>query len=196
MTDFRARLWIVPAILLLAGSARLAQGRTPPGVSGNRVGLMVQTDFDYGGDDLATVNFTNGKSQDVKAGQGLVVSGGLHFRPVDSTPFDVQALVGYKYVTTAASNADITVTRAVFQLLGDYQFDNGWYLGGGVVQHAGTKLDGDGFFRDVEFDDATGYTIESGWRWVGLHYTHIEYKNDFVSGVDAGSIGIRVNYKF
>jgi hypothetical protein len=196
MTNPRARIWLAPAILLLAGTTTIAQGRTPPGVSGNQFGLMVQTDLDYGGDDLATVSFTNGKSQDVKAGQGVVVSGGLHFRPDDSTPFDVQALIGFKYVTTAASNADINVTRAVFQLLGDYQFSSGWYLGGGVVRHSGTKLDGDGFFRDVEFDDATGFTVESGWRWVGLHYTHIEYKNDFVSGVDASSVGIRVNYRF
>jgi hypothetical protein len=194
--SLRAGLWFAPALLLLSGPVAAAHGNSAPGASGGRVGFMVQTDFDFGGDDLLTVDFTNGKSQDVKAGQGIVFSGGLHFRPVASTPFDVQALVGYKYVTTAASNADITFTRVVLQLLGDYQFDNGVYLGGGLVQHTNAKLDGDGYFRNVEFDDATGYSIETGWRWVGLHYTHIEYKNAFVGKIDGSHVGLRVNYKF
>ena len=196
MKNFRAGVWLAPAILILAGPVAMAQGSSTPGVAGDRFGLMLQADLDFGGDDLATVNFTDGDSQDVKAGQGIVVSGGLHFRPSNNTPFDVQALVGYKYVTTAASNADIKVTRVVLQLLGDYQFDNGVYLGGGLVRHTGTKLDGDGFFRDIDFDDATGFTIQSGWRWVGLHYTHIEYENDFVSEVDASHVGLRFNFRF
>lgn len=196
MQNLRARAWFAPLILIVAGPLAAAQGNALPGVAGNRVGLMVQTDLDYGGDNLFTVDFTNGKSQNIKAGQGIVVSGGLHFRPSDRTPFDVQALVGYKYVTTAARNADIKVTRVVLQLLGDYQFNNGWYLGGGLVRHNGTKLDGDGYFRNVEFDDANGFTIESGWCWVGLHYTHMEYKNDFVNSVDASHIGVRLNFRF
>jgi hypothetical protein len=196
MKSLRARLWLAPTILILAGPVAAAEGSSPRGVAGERVGLMFQTDLDIGGDDLATVSFTNGESQDIKAGQGIVVSGGLHFRPIDSTPFDVQGLVGYKYVTTAATNADIKVTRVVLQLLGDYQFNNGVYLGGGLVRHTGTKLDGDGFFRNIEFDDATGFTIESGWRWIGLHYTHIEYENDFVRNVDASHVGLRFNFRF
>lgn len=196
MMCLRTRVWLGPVVLILAGPVAAAQGNSLPGVTGNRVGLMVQTDLDYGGDNLVTVDFTNGKSQNVKAGQGIVVSGGLHFRPSDRTPFDVQALVGFKYATTAARNADINVTRVVLQLLGDYQFNNGWYLGGGLVQHTGTKLDGDGYFRNIEFDDATGFTIESGWRWVGLHYTHIEYKNKFISNVDASNVGVRINFRF
>jgi hypothetical protein len=196
MKSFRAVGWLASPILVLAGSVAEAQDGSPPGVAGKRVGFMLQTDLDFGGDDLATVNFTDGDSQDVKAGQGVTVSAGLHFRPSNSTPFDVQALVGYKYVTTAASNADIKVTRVVLQLLGDYQFQNGVYLGGGLVQHSGTELDGDGFFRDIEFDDATGFTLQAGWRWVGLHYTHIEYENAFIREVDASHVGLRFNFRF
>lgn len=192
MKSTRAAACFAPALLILAGPVVAAEDD----LYGNQVGLVLQADLDYGGDDLATVSFTNGESQDVKAGQGIVVSGGVHFRPSGEVPFDIQTLVGYKYVTTAASNADIKVTRVVFQVLGDYQFDNGVYLGGGVVRHTGTKLDGDGFFRDIDFDDATGYTIESGWRWVGLHYTHIEYENNFVKKVDASHVGLRFSFKF
>jgi hypothetical protein len=196
MKRILAGICAAPAILISTSPVAAAQFRALPGVAGSRVGLMVQTDLEYGGDDLATVNFRNGDSQDVKAGQGVSVSGGLHFRPSDNTPFDVQALIGYKYVTTAASNADINVSRVVLQLLGDYQFPNGVYLGGGLVRHNGTKLDGDGFFRNIEFDDATGFAIESGWCWVGLRYTHIKYENRFISNVDGSNVGLRFNYRF
>ena len=196
MRSLCASLWLAAPVLILVAPIAAAQGNSPPSVAGKRVGLMFQADLDFGGDDLATVSFTNGDSQDVKAGQGIVVSGGLHFRPVASSPFDVQALVGYKYVTTAASNADIKVTRVVMQLLGDYQFSNGMYLGGGLVRHTGTELDGDGFFRDIEFDDAAGFTVQTGWRWVGLHYTRIEYENSFIREVDASHVGLRFNFKF
>lgn len=196
MDSTRALAGLLLIAAIAAAPAANAEARPLPGDSGNRVGFAVQTDLDYGGDKLATVSFTNGKSQDVRAGQGVTVSGGFHFRPAENTPFDMQALVGYKYVTTAAKNADITVTRVVLQLLGDYQFDNGVYLGGGVVQHSGTKLDGDGFFRNVDFDDATGFVLQAGWRWVGLHYTNIKYGNAFVKDVDASHFGVRIMYRF
>ena len=197
MDNSRAIAWLLVAVAIAAAPNAYAQrAHKLPGVSGKRVGFEVQTDFDFGGDDLATVSFVNGKSQDVKAGQGLVVSAGLHFRPVDTTPFDLQALVGYKYVTTAASNADINVSRVVLQFLGDYQFSNGVYVGGGIVRHSGTKLDGDGFFRNIDFDDSTGFVLESGWGWVGLHYTNIKYRNNFVKGIDASHVGLRLTYRF
>ena len=192
----RVIAWLCVVAAIAAAPIAGAQSRPMVGVSGSRVGFELQSDFDFGGDDLATVSFTNGRSQDVKAGQGVVLSVGAHFRPVDTTPFDLQALVGYKYVTTAASNADIKVTRVVLQLIGDYQFNNGAYLGAGVVQHSGTKLDGDGFFRNVEFDDATGFVVESGWRWVGLHYTNIKYGNAFVKNIDASHVGLRFTFRF
>ena len=179
MDSKRAIAWLLVMAAIAAAPVAGAQARPMPGDSGNRFGFAVQTDLDFGGDDLATVSFKNGKSQDVKAGQGVTVSAGVHFRPVDTTPFDVQALVGYKYVTTAASNADITVTRVVLQLVGDYQFDNGVYLGGGVVQHSGTRLDGDGFFEELF---VCGYLISA-----------LKEKRGFAMAVNA-SAALRISY--
>jgi hypothetical protein len=164
--------------------------------SGKRGGLLMQVDLDYGGDDLATVAFTNGESQHVKAGQGISVGLGGYFRPVESTPFELQAIFGYKFVTTAADNADIKVTRTTFQLNGIYRFANEWYAGGGFTRHMGPELDGDGFFEDIEFDDATGFTAEVGWRWVALHYTKMDYSSPGFEDADASHIGVRFTYRF
>jgi hypothetical protein len=164
--------------------------------NGSRGGWLAQADFDFGGDDLATVSFENGDTQDVKAGQGIALAFGGYFRPSDSVPFELQGIVGYKFVTTAASNADIKVTRTTLQLNGIYRFANGWYAGGGLTRHMGPKLDGDGFFENVDFDDANGFTAEIGWRWIGLHYTAMDYSSPGFEDVDASHIGVRLTWRF
>ena len=118
------------------------------------------------------------------------------FRPAASVPFELQGILGYKVVFTATDNADIKVTRTTLQLNGIYRFANDWYVGAGFVRHMSPELDGDGFLDDIEFDDAKGFSAEVGWRWVGLHYTNIKYRNNFVKNVDASHVGLRLMYRF
>lgn len=163
---------------------------------GVRGGWLAQMDLDFGGDDLATVAFTDGETQNVKAGQGVAFGIGGYFRPAASVPFELQAILGYKMVFTAADNADIKVTRSTFQLNGIYRFANEWYAGGGLMHHMGPELNGDGFFEDIEFDDATGFTAEVGWRWIGLHYTKLDYSSEGYLDADASHVGVRFTYRF
>jgi hypothetical protein len=178
------------ALLMVSGAASAAdQEDTAP-----RAGFLAELDLDYGGDDLVTVEFEDGESQNVKAGQGITGAIGMWFRPVPSTPFELQGLVGFKYTTTAADNADINVSRVVLELNGVYRFTNDWYVSLGLTHHASPELDGDGFFEDIPFDDSTGFTAEVGWKWIGLHFTNLEYSSEFYEDVDAGSIGLSFTY--
>jgi hypothetical protein len=176
----------------LSVSAMAAQAAEP----GKRGGFLAQMDLDFGGDDIARLSFTDGDTQDVKAGQGIGIGIGGWFRPAASVPFELQGLLGYKVVFTAADNADIKVTRSTLQLNGVYRFPNNWYVGAGYVQHMSPELDGDGFFEDVEFDDANGFNAEVGWRWIALHCTKIEYSTPGYEDVDASNVGIRFTYRF
>src|ERR1044072_6227201 len=92
-------------LLGLLALASTAQGADPdPGPNAAAGGgFLFQGDFDYGGDDVATVDFDDDSSQDLKAGQGLAISLGGWFRPIESSAFEIQASVGYKFSTTAAS---------------------------------------------------------------------------------------------
>lgn len=161
-----------------------------------RGGFLAQLDLDYGGDDLATLSFTNGETQNIKAGQGIAIGVGGYFRPVESTPFELQGILGYKVVFNASDNADIKVTRTTLQLNGIYRFANDWYAGGGYTMHMSPELDGDGFFEDVQFDDASGFTVEFGWKWIGLHYTTMDYSSPGFEDADASHFGIRFTGKF
>ena len=82
----------------LASTAQAAEPSDP----GKRGGFLAQVDLDFGGDDIATVYFEDDSSQDVKAGQGVALSVGGYFRPVENSSFELQGSLGYKYVTTRA----------------------------------------------------------------------------------------------
>ena len=181
---------VLTAALMSAASA--AQAAEPV----KRGGFLGQLDLDFGGDDVATLAFTNGDTQNVKAGQGLGLGLGGWFRPVERVPFELQGILGYKVVWTAADNADIKMTRTTLQLNGIYRFANDWYAGGGYTMHMSPTLDGDGFFEDFEFDDANGITVEFGWKWIGLHYTNIKYSSPRFEDADASNIGIRFTGRF
>jgi hypothetical protein len=161
-----------------------------------RGGFLVQTDLEFGGDSVATVDFDNGDSQNVHAGQGVSLGLGGYVRPSESVPIEIAAVVGYKYVTTAASNADINISRTVVKLNATYWFDKGWFVTAGLTHHMNPELDGDGFFQDIPFDDATGFSAEVGWRWVALRYTNIKYELPGFEDTDASSFGLSFTYRF
>jgi hypothetical protein len=175
---------------MLFGSATQAEDLTKRG------GFLLRGDFEFGGDELLTVDFEDGESQDIRAGQGISGGVGGWFRPIAGNPFEIQALIGLKYVTTAAENADINVSRTVLKVDALYRFENDWWTSIGLTHHAGAELDGDGFFEDISFDDATGVTFGAGWKWIGLEYTKIEYSSEFYQDVDASSIGVSFTYRF
>ena len=178
------------AALFMGAAVAQAQETT------TRAGFLVRADMEFGGDDLVTVDFEEGDSQDIKAGQGVAVGVGGWFRPVENNPFELHATVGFKYTTTAAENADINVSRMVLRLDALYRFENDWFATFGVVHHSSPELDGDGFFEDIRFDDSTGFNVGVGWKWISLNYTDLTYSSPFYEDVDAGSIGVAFAYRF
>lgn len=188
----RARHALCALAALLFAPALFAADTT----GGAQLGFVFEADLEYGGDDIATVNFTDGSSQHVKAGQGLTLALGGHFRAAETSPFSVRATVGYKFVTTAAEDADIGIDRKVFEVLGNYRWPSNFWVGAGITRHAGISFDGDGFGPDVDFEDATGFTAEFGWKWLALSYTDIDYTDSFGTDWDASSVGLTLTTKF
>ena len=158
-------------------------------------GFVLEAAGEFGGDNLVEVFYRNGDRQNIKAGQGLTVGGGIHYRPV-SIPVDFAATVGYKFVRTASYNTDLGVDRVVFKITGTLPLPNHFWVTAGPVWHTGVKLNGDGYVEDVDFDDAVGGMVGFGWRWFGVSYTNIKYRGPFAGSVDASSGGITFAWKF
>jgi hypothetical protein len=196
LSDRRMQLAAV-AVLALAAAATTQRAEAamgdPSGDPGH-LGVVLEAAGEFGGDDLFQVYYRHGGSQTIKAGQGVTVDGGIHFRPV-SLPIDFAATVGYKFVRTAAYDTDLGVDRVVFKFTGTAPLGNHFWVTAGPVWHTGIKLNGDGFIPDVRFEDAVGGLAGIGWRWLGLTYTYIKYRapeGDF----DASNVGIGFTWKF
>lgn len=187
---FPARGAALCSLLMLGG---LSQAHADADNVG--LGFAAEVDLEYGGDNIATVEFEDGDSQHIKTGSGITVGLGAHYRAAGS-PFSVRGTVGYKYATTQASNADISVGRAVIEVVGNYLFVNDWWVGAGLTHHTAIKFRGDGFVDNIDFKDATGPTVEVGWRWIALSYTNLDYETKFGTEGDASSFGLTLTNKF
>lgn len=157
-------------------------------------GLVLEADAEFGGDNIAIIYFDDNSDQDVETGQGISIAGGVHYRTASN--LDIRGTLGYKYVTTKADNADIYVERFVLEAVADYFFASGWYLGAGVTQHTGISFHGDHIAPNLQFDDATGFTLEAGWSFIGLSYTFMDYEDEFGNKYNANNIGVSLIGRF
>jgi hypothetical protein len=188
-------------LLLLPGGPAAAQAGpaapvAPPVPGGPYFGFVVESALEMGGDPVATVLFDDGESQDVNGGQGITLSVGGLFRPSRTSPFGVRATAGLKYVTTAADNAHIRLTRIPVEVIGTYNVTPDVWVGGGYVRHAMVRFNGDGIGPDLDFDDANGGTVEVGWRFVALSYTAMEYTDEDGNTYNASNGGIVFTWAF
>jgi hypothetical protein len=140
------------ATLLLSGGA-LAQTGTARGVFG--AGLTA------GGDTLATVVFSDGSSEDIKAGGLLHVFGGVEFRA--SQTVTMQVNVGYQIDdTSGGSNGSLRFSRYPIEALAHVQINPAFRVGGGVRFVTSPKVAGSGVLNyvNIPYDSATGAVIE------------------------------------
>jgi hypothetical protein len=156
--------------------------------------LVLELAAEFGGDPIVEVLFLDGTSQDVNAGQGVTGAVGGIVRPSASSPLGLRGTVGFKYVTTAADNAHIRLTRVPIELLATYDLPRDFWIGGGVVHHTAIEFKGDGLGPDASFDDATGATAEVGWKWVALTFTGMQYTGPSGEEFDASSVGVSFTY--
>jgi hypothetical protein len=185
---------IAVALCAVAG----VQAAPRPTTTGVKFGPVVEGAIAFGGDTVGVVEFTNGDTQDLKAGNGGSLAVGVHLQPTVDSPWDLRATVGYKYTGVNARNADITLTRTVWQLIGSYEYVSGFRIGAGVVHHHGVHFNGDGYFDDVDFDNATGPIFEFGWRWIALTFTDMTYqaRYPYSGDLNANNVGLRFAWEF
>jgi hypothetical protein len=129
---------------------------------GVQVRGVVGGGFTFGGDTIASVSYTNGDSASVHAGGLIAINGGLElqFTPLVSA----QALVGYHFDRTNASNGDVKFERYPVEFLGHFRVNDWFRLGGGARYTSGATLRATGYasnyLSDVDFKPTWGSVVE------------------------------------
>lgn len=188
----------VALLLLTTGAAQAADPQRP-------VRFLLGAGVTFGGDRLATINFTNGDTQNLRAGQLYAVNGGVEFRLAESV--SAQATVGYHADSSSyASNGSIRFRRFPVELLAHYLLDDRWRIGGGLRFVNNIELRGRGVAASdvfIDFKNAVGGLVEVEYRFsrlIGLKVRGVaeEYKarGAFTGTADANHIGIYTNFYF
>jgi hypothetical protein len=171
----------------------------PPGPAKHRnVGVLFRMNFDFGGDEIAEVAFSDGSSDRLMAGTGFSASAGVFYHP--ARPWAVELTLGVKFDGTDASNGSIEFVRFPIDLVvsaaaGRLRF------GAGPTLHLAPSIDCDrglcGAQTTIEFHNAIGGLVQLGFGFprgdhgwdLGLRYTRIQYSLDGFEPLDGSSFG-------
>jgi hypothetical protein len=173
-------------------SAQSSERTTERSRGGSRIQPFWEAGLAYGGDTIGSIVFVSGDEQDIKAGDGFSFGGGIVQRINDQ--FGIKYTAAYKVSFSQASNADVMKTVLPIDIvpyyrMGDHKF------GLGLSLHLSPEVDWDWLAPTMEFDDATGITLEYAFRRFGFSYTDIDYELGPLK-YDASHLSFKFSSKF
>ncbi|WEF32719.1 outer membrane beta-barrel protein [Pseudoduganella chitinolytica] len=184
------------ASLLAVTAAQAQQSAASP------VRFMVGAGLSVGGDNLATVEFTDGHSEDLKAGGLLYLTAGADYRI--SEAFSLQGTINYHVNNSTGDNGDVRFQRFPVELIGYYHINPQWRVGAGVRYTNKPKISSSGVLdgMDFEFDNTTSGLVEAEYFYsanfgVKVRYVHETYKKSGYRGDVSGKhVGVSAAYYF
>lgn len=143
--------------------------------------LVLSGGLTYGGDNLATVHYSDGSSDKIKAG-GLVQLGiGGEWHPAN-WPVSLRATANLQTMPSSGRSGSASFSRSPLELLGYYHINENWLLGAGVrrVSDATYKRDfeNDPSSGTATFKPATGGIVEFGYKFSPRHQLVVRYVNE------------------
>ena len=163
--------------------------------------ISLGVDVDTGSDIMFTGVFTDGSTDDITGGEGVVFAGGVYV-PIEDD-LGVQATIGYKWDSIDAANGTIDFTRIPIDMLVFKHLGDSHSFAAGATYHMSPTFTCEVTAvctGSVEFDGAFGliaeysYALksnkESGMK-IGVRYTNISYESSAVTqSYDGSSIGL------
>jgi hypothetical protein len=161
--------------------------------SPKRSALLIGGALELGGDAIAVVSFQDGSTQKVNAGQGGTFFAGGEWTLGSKDQWAIRATLGIKYVTTKATNVNITLTRIPIRLTGVRQLGKKWWIAAGAVTHQAIRFNAGGIGQDLTFTGTVSPTFELGFSGISFVFTPMTYKDDAGVSYKAGSAGLAFN---
>lgn len=189
--------------ILLGAALAVASTFSAQAADGAPFKFLLGIGLTYGGDTLITVPFTDGTTDDIKAGGLIHMYGGGEYQFNDK--FALQATVGYHVNDTrAASNGSVRFTRVPVDLLALYSVTDKVRLGAGAQFVSGPELKGSGVASNVsqKYDSTTGAILEGEYLFtphMGLKLRYVAEKFKPSNGgekIDGSYGGVLFSYYF
>lgn len=143
--------------------------------------------FEGGGDDIASFTYQNGKKATLKAGSGILVTGGISVaNPISNFELSTRANFGFKVMGLTATNAELDFFRWILEVSEFYTIpDSRFQVGAGLAYHISNKLKGkkDAAYVDGKLDPSLGFSV-------GVEY-FLQRDKDLPLRVKSALIGLR-----
>jgi hypothetical protein len=170
--------------LALAATTLCAAAQDAPGVR-----PLIGTGLTFGGDKIATVDFTNGSSESIYAGGLVMFYVGAEWR--FNSPFALQTTIGYHVDDSSGRNGSLRFSRYPVDVIGLYAINERVRLGGGIEIVSNPKIGSSGVLagNSGSFKGSTGPVIEGEYLFTpqfGLKARAAKHEFDFKDG--SGSI--------
>lgn len=160
----------------------------------------------FGGEDLATAEYTNGSTYTVTTGGLVDFRAGLEYRLINS-PWALQAVLGYHTDSSNATNGKFQFSRIPVELIAMADMSDLWRIGFGIRKASSAKVSTSGdavgqtvFGRSTTFESNVGVLFQAEYRVTpqfGLQarYVSERYQIKFsqpveVDGSHAGIFGV------
>jgi hypothetical protein len=163
---------------------------------------MIKAGFDFGGDTLVNVTFTNGETDSIKANDGFYFGVGVSI--LATSEIEAELSLSYKFESITAENGDVDFTRMPLDALVFYRFPSpSIRVGGGLTYHLNPKLSGSGIAGGLNatFDDALGFVLQADYVFpklflVGVRYTQLEYEASNGAKAKSNGAGLTFSMRF
>jgi hypothetical protein len=129
---------------------------------------FVSMGLTFGGDTIITVDYTNGDSEDVKAGEIVQFGAGVQLQLADS-PLMVALSANYHVADAAAQNGKAEFVRYPLEAIAYYRSSDKWRFGLGLRYVLSPEASSDFSNEKLQFDNALGTVVEVGYA-VSQHF--------------------------
>lgn len=190
------------AALALALVSISAQAQTDAPASEKKVRFLVGAGLTFGGDKLASAEYTDGSSQELHGGGLIALYAGVEYAVNPSV--SLQANIGYHVDQASADNGELRFERYPLELMAYYKVSDKWRAGAGVriVNSPRFASSGAGDMGDFNFKNTSGAVIEAEY----MASPRIGYKMRYVNEkytpkaapvkVDGSHFGVMANFYF
>lgn len=168
---------------------------------------LVTFGYDFGGEKLVHVEYTDGDTADIKTNQGFRFGAGTVYVN-EAGNFETELSVSYKVDRANGSNGHVAMSRFPVDWLAFYRAKQ-VRIGAGLTYHLSPKLTGSGVAENIEakFKNALGLIVQADFigtkksqqsgPFLGFRYTFLTYKEkETNTPIDADGPGIHFGYRF
>jgi hypothetical protein len=184
-------------LALLAMQGAQAQTIAPPP---EPVRLLLGIGLSGGGDKLASGQYEDGSTADVRAGGFVYLTAGIDYHICPE--FSLQGTINYHVDDASAWNGDLKFERFPVELIGYYQPNPVFRVGGGVRYTVSPKLSSNGNAPEANasFRNTTSAVAEAEYFTdpnfgIKLRYVHETFKARGRE-IDGSHVGISANVYF